>query len=182
MPTAGALNRAEWLKFMGLFFNMDDSANTIFNEINSSYYSKSAAYKQAAGPSPMTVAWLNRATAALYGADAFEVSYAPYKVQYTRDAGGNMTSQAVLGNMTNVVESPVTPNTLWFSWDAADAGATGGFKTEADAIAAFHSFLRTVSQLGHCCIGCGGSAVGNSQVYCCVAKCAHPFCLQPPVV
>ena len=148
---------------MGLFFNMDDSANTIFNDINSSYYSKSAAYKQAVGSSPKTVAWLNRVTAADYGADAFEVSYAPYKVQYTRDAGGNMTRQSVLGNMTNVVESPITANTFWFSWDAADAGATGGFKTEADAITALHSFLRMVSQLVQCCIGCGEA--GNSQSF-----------------
>ena len=123
---------------------MDDSANNIFNEINSSYYRNSASYKAAVTGAPLTVAWLNRATAALYGANAFEVSYAPYKVEYTEDAGGSMTSQTALGSMVNVIASPVTPNTLWFTWDAADVGATGGFKTEADAIAAFHSFLQTV--------------------------------------
>ncbi|KAL3130726.1 hypothetical protein ABBQ38_000073 [Trebouxia sp. C0009 RCD-2024] len=140
----GALNRAEWLKFMGLFFNMDDSANRIFSEINSSYYSKSASYQAAVVGAPKTVAWINRATLALYGANAFEVSYAPYKVQYTQDAGGQVMSEAALGNMTNVLPSPVTNNTLWFTWDAMDAGLTGGFATEADAIAAFHSFLQTV--------------------------------------
>ena len=124
---------------------MDDSANTIFNEINSSYYSKSASYKAAASGAPQQrVAWLNRATAALYGANAFEVSYAPYKLQYTQDAGGSVMSQSDLGNMTDVLPSPISNNTLWFTWDAADVGLTGGFATEADAIAAFHSFLETV--------------------------------------
>lgn len=138
---------------MGLFFNMDDSANTIFNQINSSYYNKSASYKAAAnGAPPQTVAWLNRATAALYGANAFEVSYAPYKLQYTQDAGGSVMSQSALGNMTDVLPSPISNNTLWFTWDAADVGLTGGFATEADAIAAFHSFLETVGILSQLCL------------------------------
>lgn len=145
MPLAGALNRAEWLKFMGLFFNMDNSANMIFSQINSSYYSKSASYKAAASSgSPLTVAWLSRATAADYGANAFEVSYAPYKLQYTQDAGGTVMDQTALGNMTHVLPSPITNNTLWFSWNASAVGLTGEFATEADAIAAFHSFLETV--------------------------------------
>ena len=135
---------------MGLFFNMDDSANTIFNEINSSYYSKSASYKAAASSGPQkTVVWLSRATAAFYGANAFEVSFAPYKVQYTQDAGGNVTSQAALGNMTNVLLSPFSNSTLWFTWNAADVGLTGGFKTEAEAIKAFHSLLETVGSLSY---------------------------------
>ena len=130
---------------MGLFFNMDNSANTIFSEINSSYYNKSAGYKAAASGAPQqTVAWLNRATAAFYGANAFEVSYAPYKLQYTQDAGGSVMSQSALGNMTDVLPSPFSNDSLWFTWEAADVGLTGGFATEADAIAAFHSFLETV--------------------------------------
>lgn len=150
MLFAGTLSRAEWLKFMGLFFNMDDSANRIFSEINSSYYSKSASYQAAAGAAPQTVAWINRATADFYGANAFEVSYAPYKVQYTQDAGGSVMSQTVLGNTTNVLPSPVSNNTLWFTWDAADVGLIGGFATEVDAIAAFHTFLQTVCCLFAC--------------------------------
>ena len=132
---------------MGLFFNMDDSATMIFNEINSSYYNKSASYKAAAGSgSQKTVAWLSRVTAADYGADAFEVSYAPYKLQYTQDAGGSMMSQTSLGNVTHVVASPITNNTLWFTWNASAAGVTGEFATEADAIAALHSFMGTVGK------------------------------------
>ena len=32
------LNRAEWIKFLGLFFNQDALAGTIFATINESYY------------------------------------------------------------------------------------------------------------------------------------------------
>ena len=154
MSPAGPLSRAEWLKFIGLFFNMDDSANRIFNEINSSYYSKSASYKAAVVEAPKTVAWINRATANFYGANAFEVSYAPYKVQYTQDAGGQVISTAALGNMTKILSSPVSNNTMWFTWDAADVNLTGGFVTEADAITAFHAFLQTVRPLFYCVYGC----------------------------
>ena len=39
MLDAGVLNRAEWIKFLGLFFNQDALASQVFNNINSSYYS-----------------------------------------------------------------------------------------------------------------------------------------------
>ena len=137
---------------MGLFFNMDDSATMIFNAINSSYYNNSASYKAAARSGPQqTVAWLSRVDAADYGANAFAVSYAPYKLQYTQDAGGSVMSQTALGNMTHVLPSPVVNDTLWFTWNASAVGLTGEFATEADAIAGLHSFLGTVGQLCQVC-------------------------------
>lgn len=142
----GSLNRAEWLKFMGLFFNMDDFANTVFDEINSTYYSNSATYKAAAA-NTTTVAWVDRIDNITDYANAFEVSYAQYKVQYTSDAGGNMTNQSTVAAMTDVIASPYSVNTQWFAWDLVDVGLTGGFATEAAAITAFHSFLQTVDVL-----------------------------------
>ncbi|DBA71969.1 hypothetical protein WJX79_005778 [Trebouxia sp. C0005] len=145
----GSLNRAEWLKFMGLFFNMDDFANTVFDEINSTYYMNSAVYKSAAAmrSNTTTVAWVDRIDNITDYANAFEVSYAQYKVQYTSDAGGNMTNQSAVAAMTNVVASPYSVNTQWFAWDLVDVGLTGGFATEADAVTAFHAFLQTVDVL-----------------------------------
>ena len=151
LPLAGALNRAEWLKFMGLFFNMDDSATMIFNAINSSYYNNSASYK-AAARSVQTVAWLSRVDAASYGANAFAVSYAPYKLQYTQDAGGSVMSQAALGNMTHVLPAPKVQDTLWFTWNASAVGLTGEFATEAAAVTALHSFLGTVRKTCQLCL------------------------------
>lgn len=143
----GSLNRAEWLKFMGLFFNMDDFANTVFDEINSTYYNNSATYKAAGATrsNTTTVAWVDRIDNITDYANAFEVSYAQYKVQYTSDAGGNMTNQSIVAAMTDVIASPYTVNTQWFAWDLVDVGLTGGFATQAAAITAFHSFLQTVS-------------------------------------
>ena len=130
---------------MGLFFNMDDSANTIFNEINSSYYQNSASYKAAAAQEPtQIVAWVDRIDNITDFANAFEVSYAPYKVQYTQDAGGNVTNQSAVAAMNSVIAAPDTPNTLWFVWEAEVEGYSGGFATEADATTAFHTFLQTV--------------------------------------
>lgn len=34
----GVLSRAEWMKFLGLFFNMDAESSEIFAAINESYY------------------------------------------------------------------------------------------------------------------------------------------------
>ena len=38
LAPAGVLNRAEWIKFLGLFFNQDALATTVFDGINASYY------------------------------------------------------------------------------------------------------------------------------------------------
>lgn len=132
---AGALNRAEWLKFMGLFFNLDDSANTIFNQINSSYYTRSASYKASnAGKGNHTVAWI-----ALYET-AFQVSFADYKLEFVRDAGGNATNQTALAAMSNVTASEFSSSTLQFAWGPTDMG----FANQTAAIAAFHRFLSNV--------------------------------------
>jgi len=123
---------------MGLFFNMDDFANTVFDEINSTYYTNSATYKSAAAmrSNTTTVAWVDRIDNITDYANAFEVSFAQYKVQYTSDVAA----------MTNVVASPYSVNTQWFAWDLVDVGLTGGFATEADAVTAFHAFLQTVGR------------------------------------
>ena len=132
---AGALKRAEWLKFMGLFFNLDDSANTIFNQINSSYYTRSASYKASnAGKGNHIVAWI-----ALYET-AFQVSFADYKLEFVRDAGGNMTNQTALAAMSNVTASEFSSSTLQFAWGPTDMG----FANQTAAIAAFHRFLSNV--------------------------------------
>ena len=147
MFNAGALNRAEWLKFLGLFFNLDDSANTIFNEINSSYYRNSAMYKAATNSTtPPTVAWISRIDNETSECiNSFELSYAPYKGQYTRDAGGNVTDMATVAAMPNVIESPCSANTLSFAWEVDVEGYSGGFATEADAVAGLQTFLQTES-------------------------------------
>jgi hypothetical protein len=77
---AGSLNRAEWIKFLGLFFNLDSTATQIFNSINASYYQTKASVKPAAKLPVMAFVDLYS-----YPPDtAFEVSLAAYKTQYTK--------------------------------------------------------------------------------------------------
>ena len=76
----GVLNRAEWFKFLGMFFNMDAAANELFDSINSSYYATAA--EVVPGPQPPVVAFVDLYD---YAPDvAYEVSFAPYKLQYTQ--------------------------------------------------------------------------------------------------
>jgi len=74
------LNRAEWIKFLGLFFNLDSTATQIFDSINSSYAQTKAGVKTAAKPPVLAFVDLYS-----YPPDtAFEVSLAAYKTQYTK--------------------------------------------------------------------------------------------------
>lgn len=76
---AGVLNRAEWFKFLGLFFNLDAVATNIFNNINESYYDTKASIEVAAEPPLMIFSDYYD----YYDEFAYEVSLAAYKVQYT---------------------------------------------------------------------------------------------------
>lgn len=89
-----------------------------------------------AGKANHTVAWIDLS----YTGTAFEVSYADYKLQFVRDAGGNVTNQTALAAMPNVTASAFSPTTVTFDWSADG----GGFSNQSAAIAAFHKFLSNV--------------------------------------
>ena len=77
---AGPLNRAEWLKFLGTFFNLDSVATSLFNTVNTSYYNAKATVSPAARRPVLAFVDLYS-----YPPDtAYEVSLAAYKVQYTQ--------------------------------------------------------------------------------------------------
>lgn len=80
MLHAGPLNRAEWIKFLGLFFNKDAAATMSFDQTANTYNTtKANAPKKA---TPPVMAFVDLYT---YPPDtAYEVSLAPYKVQYTQ--------------------------------------------------------------------------------------------------
>ena len=163
----GVLYRAEWLKFVGLFFNLDDSANTLFNEINSSYYTKSASYTASnAGKGNHTVAWIN-----LFHT-GFQVSFVEYKMQFVTDAGGNVINETALGAMSNVTAWEHNNSTLQFAWGPTD----GGFANQTAAIAAFHRFLSNVgSDLSFCCHNnaCSCTVCTAGFALSCLASCIY---------
>lgn len=79
-PSAGPLNRAEWIKFLGVFFNLDSTATQIFNSVNTSYYATKASVTPNATRPVMAFVDLYS-----YPPDtAYEVSLAAYKVQFTQ--------------------------------------------------------------------------------------------------
>jgi ABC-type Fe3+-hydroxamate transport system substrate-binding protein len=72
----GVLNRAEWVKFVAVFFNKEVEAERLFNNITADYQKLNASARAAAGAEGKTVAWLTQ-----FG-DTFTVNYAQYKKEY----------------------------------------------------------------------------------------------------
>jgi predicted RNA-binding protein with PIN domain len=72
----GALARAEWIKFMSVFFNEEDKANLYFDrELAAFKATEAATAKVAAATTPKTCAWVSLG----YG-DIYTLSFTKYKV------------------------------------------------------------------------------------------------------
>ncbi|MEW5315612.1 MAG: hypothetical protein WDW38_007027 [Sanguina aurantia] len=94
-----ALGRAEWVKFVSVFFNLELKANTIFQTISNGYTAVkqfSASYASSYVYRPY-VAWL------LY--DSYnarvQMNWTPYKAQFTVDASGKMLNQSAVFAMVS---------------------------------------------------------------------------------
>eukprot|EP00210_Caulerpa_lentillifera_P000223 g217.t1 len=80
------LNRAEWVKFVSLFFNKEPAANAFFDEIVESWNR----FKMKATKDSPIVAWISFQD---YKGDEFFIHYAPYKMEYITGAGAKVLSQ-----------------------------------------------------------------------------------------
>ncbi|KAF8060598.1 hypothetical protein HT031_004775 [Scenedesmus sp. PABB004] len=84
----GALNRAEWVKYVALFFNKEVEAEALFSAVARDYDALASAARRAGGGEGAgaarrrTVAWLSKQ------GDSVSVDYSPYKVELMTDAGG----------------------------------------------------------------------------------------------
>eukprot|EP01062_Namystynia_karyoxenos_P005880 TRINITY_DN12033_c0_g1_i1.p2 TRINITY_DN12033_c0_g1~~TRINITY_DN12033_c0_g1_i1.p2 ORF type:complete len:642 (+),score=248.16 TRINITY_DN12033_c0_g1_i1:87-1928(+) len=85
----GPMHRAEWIKFLALFFNKEREANERFREINDDYENlKVIAQLQSSKLSAKKkVAWVNKLT---WPSAAWVVSTAAYKRHFTEDAGAEL--------------------------------------------------------------------------------------------
>jgi ABC-type Fe3+-hydroxamate transport system substrate-binding protein len=72
----GVLNRAEWVKFVAVFFNKEVEAERLFNNVRADYQKFNSSARAAAGADGKRVAWLTQ-----FG-DTFTVNYAQYKKEY----------------------------------------------------------------------------------------------------
>lgn len=131
----GALNRAEWVKFVALFFNLEKNASDIFDAIQARYEATKAAAAGAA--TKPVVAWAQHFQ---YDKDEnYQLSFAPYKAELTEDAGAAMLDRDALKAVAGVQGDSFDPTslTLVYGW-----GAKGAFATKAEAKAAFLEALK----------------------------------------
>lgn len=136
----GVLNRVEWLKFIGLFFNKEREASEAFDAIRTSYESTVQAIALNDAPKPI-VAWVQHYT---YEPDeSYQISFAAYKVEGTPDAGATMIDYDTLSKIPGVTVDPLSPTTLEFKWK----GEGAGFESQEEAQAAFIGALKNVDYI-----------------------------------
>jgi hypothetical protein len=137
----GVLNRAEWIKYLGLFFNKEKYASDVFNGIVEAYSETSDGAKKN-GESKPTVAWVSHFS---YDDDEhFDVSFADYKNQYVNDVNGQPAAggmaEAVVKEYPGARISAFSPTTVEFAWD----GSGDSFESKEAASKAFIAFLSTL--------------------------------------
>lgn len=99
----GPLQRAEWIKFIAAFFDLEQAANNVYDQIESNYQCLNASVKGANSTSKPMVAWLSYST----DLGTWTFSDAPYKMQLSLDAGGLNLDPSTLSmsfNMSNELD------------------------------------------------------------------------------
>ena len=130
----GAMARAEWIKFMSVFFNEEDKANLYFDKELAAFTATSAATAAvAAATTPKTCAWVS-----LGWGDVYTLSFTKYKTDYCKAAG-----MVPVTNATLLAAGTYTQK--WNKWINKTAG-----ELDVDAQAAFHNMLKMVDVVGQC--------------------------------
>ena len=133
----GVLNRAEWIKFLGLFFNRDAYASNIYDGIVQSY-NDIKAKANVKGESKPVVAWVSHFV--FQDDEHYEVKLPAYQAEFVSDSGAqNVDLKEIEKQYPGVTVSDFSPTTLEFAWDKPTA-----FKSKEDAQKAFLEFLSTV--------------------------------------
>ena len=93
----GVLARAEWIKYIAAFFNLEPHANRVFAEIKAEFETVKArtADAVAGGVAAPKVLWVTAATTGQWGGPA-SISTASYKMDFVNAAGGVTPSAADL--------------------------------------------------------------------------------------
>lgn len=141
----GALARAEWIKFLGVFFNLDAYANKVYDRIAALYWEVAASAKDAleadGGDAPV-VAFTQHFSYPGF-ASSYQISFAPYKLDLIEGASARSL------NATEVLEIPGAELAAFSTSDIAFTyGAEGAtFDTQEEALEAFLSAVSDVDVL-----------------------------------
>lgn len=92
------LQRAEWIKFLGVFANAESRANQVYNAVRESYQCLIKLAKDRTSFKP-TVAWIQ------YENDIWSFTKETYKLKYVEDAGGENVD-ASINKITYNISNP----------------------------------------------------------------------------
>jgi len=119
---AGLVESAEYIKFIAAFFNSEPKAKQLFAATRAAYSQASVG----AGPSPLTVAWLNYNAQGAWSAESFVVSQATFKTGMVAAVGAvNFDAATQLASVAGVQVSDAVPG-------KPAAGKTYTFPTNGD--------------------------------------------------
>ena len=152
----GLLNRAEWIKYLGAFFNKERLANALYGAIVEEYEAvKEASAAAAAGAETPVVAWVSHFEYAYEPEEPpeehFDVSFADYKGDLVADVSGRMVADgaaALVAGTPGARLSAFSNETVEFAWD--DPEGVNGEKTfgsKEEARAAFEKMLEGVDAI-----------------------------------
>ena len=138
----GALARAEWIKFVAAFFNLEPHANRVFNNIKAEFDQTKALAAAAVAGGVVAPKVLYIQAASAWG--PAEISTVSYKLDYVASAGGVTPAAAVLA-------AHCTAKTATSAMSAADIvlGRTNGYTcTDAGLKAALAGIDVVIDETG----------------------------------
>ncbi|KDD76706.1 hypothetical protein H632_c133p3 [Helicosporidium sp. ATCC 50920] len=131
-----ALGRAEWVKYLGLFFNLDRYSSAVYAAI-AAEYKKTSAAAAAEHAVPRKVAWIQHYV--YEGEENYQISFSQYRAELTTAAAGEMVDEAEVAEIPGVQPVPFAENDYQFAW-----GTNGTFDSREEALDAFWQMLMDV--------------------------------------
>ncbi|GAB4819434.1 hypothetical protein N2152v2_006480 [Parachlorella kessleri] len=131
----GVLNRSEWIKFLGLFFNKEYEASQLYQSMADQYDALKANASEVAASDKPVVAYVSHFA---YGdSESYQISWADYKVQLVNDSGAQILPMADVAAIPGVQPDTYSPDTtLVFSW-----GTNTSFADQQEALDALLTAL-----------------------------------------